>query len=142
MFGGGASGAAVTIDENPPEPPKPLAQANVSDVKKSARGEGVKRWIQVALHWSEYVAGKWSAPTSTGFGGVGGFSSRTAFDPGSVFVHSSNVYDAQGQEAGVQIHLTGGDGADVPAAWPQQPRGVGQQRAAATGAVQGHDGPG
>ncbi len=108
MAGGGGSGAAVSIGGTSSDPPKPLAQANVSDVKKTARGEGVKRWISVALHWSEYVAGKWSAPTSTGFGAVGGFSSRTAFDPGSVFVHSSNVYDGQGQEAGVQIHLTGG----------------------------------
>ena len=103
-----ASGEATTIKQGPSEPPpKPLAEVAISDVKKSARGDGVRRNIQIALHWSEYVAGKWSAPTSSPFGRVGGFSRWTAFDPGSVFVHSSNVYDAQGQEAGVQIHLTG-----------------------------------
>lgn len=105
--GGGGSGAAVSIGGGAAEPPQPLAEANVNDIKKTAQGSGVRRQIEMGLHWSEFVAGKWSAPTASGFGRIGTFSSRSTFDPASVFVHSSNVYDDQGEEVGVQIHLTG-----------------------------------
>jgi hypothetical protein len=97
----------VVIGGAAAEEPEVLAQTTVGDAKKTARGSGVRRQIEMGLHWSEYVAGKWSAPTASGFGRIGNFTSRSTFDPRSVFVHSSNVYDEQGQEVGVQIHLTG-----------------------------------
>lgn len=105
--GGGGSGATVSISAATAEKPKPLAESTMDDIKTSVQGSGVRRRIEVGLHWTEYVAGEWSAATASGFGRVGGFNINSPFDPGAVFVHSSNVYDAQGEEAGVQIHLTG-----------------------------------
>jgi hypothetical protein len=100
VIGGDAGGGT-------PKKPKPLAEANVVDVKRSARGSGVSRDIQIALHWSEYIAGKWSPATASGFGRVPSFSRTDVFDPNQVFVHTSTVWDSQGNEAGVQVHLTG-----------------------------------
>jgi hypothetical protein len=98
---------ATAIGSAPKKKAKPLAEATMGEIKQSTRGDGVSRSVQIALHWSEYVAGKWSAPTGSGFGRIPSFSSRYSFDPSRVFVHCSIVYDADGTEAGVQVHLTG-----------------------------------
>lgn len=107
VLNGSGSVQSTTIGAGPAKKDPKLVDASLSAVKQSTRGDGVRRSVQIALHWSEYVAGKWSAPTGSGFGSIPSFSSRYPLDPSRVFVHSSIVYDADGNEAGVQVHLTG-----------------------------------
>ncbi len=109
VLAGSGSGSvnATSIGAIPAKKDPKLIDASLSEVKQSTRGDGVSRSVQIQLHWSEYVAGKWSAPTGSGFGSIPSFSSRYALDPSRVFVHSSLVYDVDGNEAGVQVHLTG-----------------------------------
>lgn len=88
--------------------PKPLAEASADEVQGEVGKRGVARRVDVQLHWSEYVRGKWSPKTSGGFGQVPALSTTSVFDPARVFVHASTLWDQdQGEEAGVQIHLTG-----------------------------------
>ncbi len=91
-----------------PDPPKPLAETTrrrrQEDRPRLRRDDARSRWRCTGASTSPASGRPRPRVVS---GGIGGFSSRTEFDPGAVFVHSSNVYDAQGQEVGVQIHLTG-----------------------------------
>lgn len=95
--------ADLTSSNKPPN----LAEATVSDVQRGTAKNGVSRRIDVQLHWSEYVRGKWSPATSGGFGRAPAHYVTGVFDPARVFVHASTLWDA-GEEAGVQIHLSGG----------------------------------
>jgi hypothetical protein len=97
-------GASSSATKKPP----PLAQATTNDVQNQVGKAGVGRRVDVQLHWSEYVRGKWSPTTSGGFGRVPALATSSVFDPASVFVHASTLWNQeQGEEAGVQIHLTG-----------------------------------
>ncbi|MFI5540663.1 neuraminidase-like domain-containing protein [Nocardia sp. NPDC051900] len=87
--------------------PTPLAQATVDDVQGEVGKKGVGRRVDVQLHWSEYVRGKWSPTTSGGFGRVPARFTNSVFDPADVFVHATLWNQDEGEEAGVQIHLTG-----------------------------------
>ena len=94
---GGASAA---------KPPPKLAEASVADARQGAGKDGVGRRIDVQLNWSEYLRGSWSPSMSGGFGRVPPQFTNSVFDPTSVFVHASTLWD-DGEEAGVQIHLSG-----------------------------------
>ncbi|WP_313674467.1 neuraminidase-like domain-containing protein [Mycolicibacterium sp.] len=97
----GGSGSA-------PKKQKALAEATADEVQGQVGKRGVGRRVDVQLHWSEYVRGKWSPTTSGGFGRVPALFTNSVFDPASVFVHTSTLWNQdQGEEAGVQIHLTG-----------------------------------
>jgi len=64
--------------------------------------------VEIQLHWSEYLQGKWSTRESGGFSGSPVISRTVSanFKPGSVFIHVSKDYDA-GEERGVYITLGG-----------------------------------
>lgn len=85
-----------------------LASATAGQIRSSTAAGGVSRRVDVQLHWSEYLKGRWSPPTAGGFGRVSTYTTNGVFDPSSVFVHSSTLFSDDGEEAGVQIHLTGG----------------------------------
>ncbi|CAH1073230.1 neuraminidase-like domain-containing protein [Candidatus Nitrotoga sp. 1052] len=85
-----------------------LAQAGLADMMRAVKVAGEPKQIDVQLHWSEYLNGKWSTRESSGFNApspivkVGVLS----FDSKSVFVHVSKAYE-NGEERGVYIHLGG-----------------------------------
>ena len=85
-----------------------LASSTAGEIRSRTAAKGVSRRVDVQLHWSEYLKGRWSPPTAGGFGRVSTYTTNGVFDPASVFVHSSTLYSDDGDEAGVQIHLTGG----------------------------------
>ena len=64
----------VTFMDKPIQDPQygsagttPLAQASLSNVINHVSVAGKKKHLEVQLHWSECVAGEWSAPQSSGF---------------------------------------------------------------------------
>jgi len=104
---GFAEGGGVQVVTAASKPPPSLAEAKVSDVRHGTASGGVNRVVEVQLNWSEYLNGAWSPKTSGGFGSVPPHRSSGVVDPASTFVHGSVLW-ADGEEVGVQVHLTGG----------------------------------
>ncbi|HLN62155.1 MAG TPA: neuraminidase-like domain-containing protein [Symbiobacteriaceae bacterium] len=89
------------LDTAAADPGKAPATMTFDDLKEAARGT-----VDVQLHWSEYLDGKWSTRESGGFAAVVTSEVAHPFEPRSVFVHVSKAYEA-GEERGVYIHLAG-----------------------------------
>jgi hypothetical protein len=112
---------------------KKLTEITLSEGVAGLKSAVRMKYVDVQLHWSEYLQGEWSA------GGCGNFVPITTpvppspmqaamegmTDPGlvwymplrvrsdldfqSVFLHVSKVYEASGEELGVALHLEGPD---------------------------------
>ena len=66
------------------------------------------KFVEVQLHWSEYLNGEWTTRESGG--SAHALLARVAsdFDRNSASIHVSKAYNSEGEESGVYIHV-GGD---------------------------------
>ncbi|HEU4891609.1 MAG TPA: neuraminidase-like domain-containing protein [Vicinamibacterales bacterium] len=64
-----------------------------------------QKLVQVQLHWSERVLGKWSTRISSDVERSELIRVHDDFDPRTVHVHVSKETDAQGNEGAIRIHL-------------------------------------
>jgi hypothetical protein len=64
-----------------------------------------QKLIQVQLHWSEHLQGKWTNRISSDVEKSELIAVHDNFDPRSVHVHVSKEVDSQGNEGAVRIHL-------------------------------------
>jgi len=61
--------------------------------------------VQVQLHWSDYVQGKWSPRISTDLAKAERLPVRDDFDPSDVHIHVSKEPGADGTEGALRLHL-------------------------------------
>ena len=73
-----------------------------------------QKQIQVQLHWSELVQGKWTNRISSDVEKSELISVHDDFDQRSLHIHVSKEMDAQGNEGAIRIHL------DFPAVYEQE----------------------
>ncbi|MCK5014071.1 MAG: hypothetical protein KAS66_09645 [Candidatus Omnitrophica bacterium] len=123
----------VTFMDKPDENAQPgdktanekLYKVKLSDMMDDIKVAGTKKQVEMQLHWSEYLQGKWSNRASSEFVPVGTTScigtsggvftcitepltvSLLKFDNKSVFIHVSKEPYENGEERGVYIHLGG-----------------------------------
>ena len=120
----------VTFMDKPDEHAHPgstsgdtLAGAKLSDLMSNLKEAGTNKQIEMQLHWSEYLQGKWSTRASSEFVPVMTSHDRVIrgrsgwytlpltvplnFDNKSVFIHVSKEPCENGEERGVYIHLGG-----------------------------------
>jgi hypothetical protein len=69
-----------------------------------------QKYVQLQLHWSEYVQGKWTKPIATDVSKYGDIAVEDGFDPSQVHIHVSKETDANGNEGAVKIHADFPDG--------------------------------
>jgi len=118
----------VTFMDKPDEDAQPgsktanetFDKVKLSDLMDDIKAAGSKKQIDMQLHWSEYLQGKWSNRASSEFipvetiifiGCEGHDAPLTVsalkFDYKSVFIHVSKKPYENGEERGVYIHLGG-----------------------------------
>ncbi|HLJ88497.1 MAG TPA: neuraminidase-like domain-containing protein [Candidatus Angelobacter sp.] len=69
--------------------------------------------VQIQLHWSESVEGKWTSRISTDVKNAEAINVADGFDPSQVHIHVSKELDAGGNEGALRIHVDFPEGYDV-----------------------------
>jgi hypothetical protein len=86
---------------------KKLTDVTLTEVMTDLKAVVAQKQVDVQLHWSEYLNGKWNTRESGDFSGVITKTVPTSFLRSSVFVHVSKEYDTDGSDLGVFINLGG-----------------------------------
>jgi hypothetical protein len=61
--------------------------------------------VQIQLHWSEYVQGKWTNRISTDVKNSEAINVMEGFDPSQVHLHVSKEIDSNGDEGALKVHV-------------------------------------
>ena len=105
----------VTFMDKPDENAQPgeskdeetFAEVTPSDLIRDLKEAGKNKQIEMQLHWSEYLQGKWSTHESSEFVSPMTLTVSSDFDNKLVFIHVSKEPYENGEERGVYIHLGG-----------------------------------
>jgi hypothetical protein len=84
---------------------KKMADVTLTEMATELGASVSRTWVEVSLHWAEYLKGAWltrESSTATLRKSV-----TSPFDPKSVFVHVSKEPYEAGEERGIYIHLGG-----------------------------------
>ncbi len=93
-----------------PPPPsghgtKSVAGLGFDELSGNILAGSPQRQVQIQLHWSEYVQGKWSNRISTDVKKYKAINVEDNFDPSSVHLRVSREVDSLGNEGAVRIHI-------------------------------------
>lgn len=83
----------------------PVSNLKFSDLSKDIFAGAPQKLVQVQLHWSEYVQGKWTNRISTDVSKSPAIAVHPDFDPSTVHLHVSKEIDSQGNEGAILIHV-------------------------------------
>ena len=92
----------------PKAKPKPIVELTVNEAVGGLNSLITNKFVEVQLHWSEYLNGEWTTRESGGT--AHSLLGRVAsdFDRNSASIHVSKAYNSEGEESGVYIHVGGG----------------------------------
>jgi hypothetical protein len=83
-----------------------ITDIGFNDLTNAMFGAKARPQVQVQLHWSEYVQGKWSKPIASDVNRYAPINTFDGFTPDrDIYIHVSKEIDASGNEGAVKIHL-------------------------------------
>ncbi|HEX4136923.1 MAG TPA: neuraminidase-like domain-containing protein [Bryobacteraceae bacterium] len=83
----------------------PVSGLAFSDLSSDIFTGTPQKLVQVQLHWSEYVQGKWTNRISTDVSKSPTIAVHQDFDISTVHLHVTNEIDSQGNEGAILIHV-------------------------------------